>query len=95
MPLIEEGLSEIEIIRYLMYPQPKDIGKTLASATVAGSRTREMVRARTNELALIAGRRSHEIKQVDYERAKREVTGESDFDRQEAVLGSQAQTSYS
>ena len=54
-----------------------------------------MVRARTRELALIAGRGSHEIKQVDYERAKREVTGESDFDRQEAVLASQAQTSYS
>ena len=51
-----------------------------------------MVRARTRELALIAGRRSHEIKQVDYERAKREVTGESDFDRQEAVLGKPVST---
>lgn len=48
--------------------------------------TREMLYARTTELALIAGRRSHEIKQVDYERAKYELTGELDFDRQQALL---------
>lgn len=38
------------------------------------------------ELALLAGRSAHQIKQVDYERAKFELTGESDFDRQQAVL---------
>ena len=48
--------------------------------------TREMLYARTMELALMAGRSAHQIKQVDYERAKRELTGESDFDRQQAVL---------
>lgn len=48
--------------------------------------TREMLYARTMELALLAGRSAHQIKQVDYERAKRELTGESDFDRQQAVL---------
>ena len=48
--------------------------------------TREMLHARTLELALMAGRSAHQIKQVDYERAKRELTGESDFDRQQAVL---------
>ena len=48
--------------------------------------TREMLYARTTELALLAGRGAHQIKQVDYERAKRELTGESDFDRQQAVL---------
>jgi len=48
--------------------------------------TRAMLYARTMELALLAGRSPHEIKQVDYERAKHELTGESDFDRQQAVL---------
>ena len=48
--------------------------------------TREMVHARTLELASLAGRSPHQIKQVDYESAKFELTGESDFDRQQAVL---------
>ena len=45
-----------------------------------------MVYARTLELAAVAGREPHQIKQVDYERAKRELTGESDYDRQQAML---------
>jgi hypothetical protein len=48
--------------------------------------TREMVYARTTELASLAGRSSLQIKQMDYERAKRELTGESDFDKQQALL---------
>lgn len=48
--------------------------------------TREMVYARTIDLAKSAGRNSHQIKQMDYERAKRELTGESNFDKQQAVL---------
>lgn len=48
--------------------------------------TPHMVQARTLELAINAGRRSHEIKQSDYERAKRELTGETDSARQQAVL---------
>lgn len=48
--------------------------------------TREMVYARTVELASLAGRNSHQIKQRDYERAKRELTGESNFDKQQALL---------
>ena len=48
--------------------------------------TREMLYARTTELALMEGRGSHEIKQADYERAKYELTGELDFDRQQALL---------
>ncbi len=48
--------------------------------------TSDMVRSRTVEMALIAGRNSLEIRQTDYERAKRELTGEKDFDRQLAVL---------
>lgn len=48
--------------------------------------TPHMVRMRTVELALDAGRSSMEINQRDYEQAKRELTGETDFDRQHAVL---------
>ena len=48
--------------------------------------TREMVHARTIEIAVLDGRDSHEIKQFDYEQAKRELTGESDFDKQQAVF---------
>lgn len=56
-------------------------------ATVLPRRvTREMVRSRTIELALFAGRNSHQIKQVDYEQAKRELTGVADFDLQQAIL---------
>lgn len=48
--------------------------------------SRDMVRARTREHARQAGRAPHQIKQSDYERAKRELTGESDPDRQEAIF---------
>ena len=48
--------------------------------------TREMLHSRTLELAFLAGRRAHQIKQADYEQAKREVTREWDFDRQQKVL---------
>lgn len=48
--------------------------------------TREMVRARTRELTLLAGRSPLQVSQSDYEQAKRELTGESDLDRQLAVL---------
>jgi hypothetical protein len=58
---------------------------SLSSATMPQV-TSDMVRSRTVEMALIAGRNSLEIRQTDYERAKRELTGEKDFDRQLAVL---------
>ncbi len=48
--------------------------------------TPHMVRCRTVELAIGAGRSPIEIRQRDYEQAKRELTGELDFDRQHAVL---------
>jgi hypothetical protein len=51
-----------------------------------GPVTREMVRARAGELALIAGRAPPFVAQVDYRTAKRELTGETDLDRQEAIL---------
>ena len=48
--------------------------------------TPRMVRARTVELALRAGRSPIEIRQHDYERAKRELTGEADPERQLAMI---------
>jgi hypothetical protein len=53
-----------------------------------GSVTRAMVNVRAHELTLIAGRTSPDVTQADYEQAKRELTGESDLDRQEAILDS-------
>jgi hypothetical protein len=48
--------------------------------------TRSQVRGRARELALLSGRSPHQVSQVDYERAKRELTGETDLRRQEARL---------
>jgi hypothetical protein len=48
--------------------------------------TPRMVRSRTVELAISKGRSSIEIRQSDYEQAKRELTGETDFDRQQSML---------
>jgi hypothetical protein len=48
--------------------------------------TREMVYARTRELAVQAGRKPLQISSGDYARARVELTGETDMDRQEAVL---------
>ncbi len=57
-----------------------------ASASASRRVTREMVHARTREMAVQAGRAPLQISQSDYERARIELTGESDMDRQEAVL---------
>jgi hypothetical protein len=45
-----------------------------------------MVRTRTVELAVGAGRSPVEIRQRDYEQAMRELTGETDFGRQQAAI---------
>jgi len=38
------------------------------------------------EMGMKGARDSREIKQFDYEQAKRELTGESDFDKQQAIF---------
>ena len=45
-----------------------------------------MVYARTRQLAINAGRSSGEITQLDYEQAKRELTGVSDMEQQLEIL---------
>jgi hypothetical protein len=47
---------------------------------------RERVGLRTRELAALAGRSPLDITQTDYEQAKREVTGESQPDKQDVFL---------
>ena len=65
----------------------------IANNTVGiGSVTREMVRSRARELAMIAGHTPSHVTQADYERAKRELTGESDRDRQDAILDALPET---
>ncbi|MGA2690720.1 MAG: hypothetical protein ABSF76_00010 [Opitutaceae bacterium] len=53
-----------------------------------GPVSRKMVHERASELAQIGGRLPQSISQADYEQAKRELTGESDIDSQEAILDS-------
>lgn len=56
------------------------------STPVARPVTRAMIYSRTLELATSEGRSPRHIRQMDYERAKRELTGESDYDKQQARL---------
>jgi hypothetical protein len=48
--------------------------------------TRAKVDARARALAASAGRTPPHVTQVDYQQAKRELTGETDLDRQNAML---------
>ena len=56
----------------------------------APAATRERVQARTRELAIENGRQAHQVTRSDYERAKREVTGEREGYRQDQILDSPA-----
>jgi hypothetical protein len=49
---------------------------------------RDKLHALTCLLAQKAGRIAPRVSQADYERAKREVTGEADLERQNAILDS-------
>ena len=71
-----------------MNKNPLNKGVLTENASGVGTVTREMVKARAHELAAIAGRVPPEPCEVDYEQAKRELTGEPDMDIQEAVLES-------
>jgi len=53
-----------------------------------GTVTRKMVRERALELAIINGRSAQDVSKSDWEQAKRELTGDSDPDPNEAVLES-------
>ena len=69
-----------------MNRNPSNQTHLTANSGVASAVTRMMVHDRARELALIADRTAQQVTQADYEKAKRELTGESDLDRQDAIL---------
>ena len=56
------------------------------NAAGIGTVTRQMVRDRAGELALIDGRRAEDVSKSETERAKRELTGEPEMDPNDALL---------
>jgi DNA-binding LacI/PurR family transcriptional regulator len=69
-----------------MKKNPLAQGALTANAAGIGLATRELVQARAHEIAVIAGRPSPYVTRADYLQAKRELTGESDLDLQDAIL---------
>jgi hypothetical protein len=74
--------------RSLMKTNPLKEGALTENGAGIGTVTREMVRERAVELALINGRSAHQVSKSDWDQAKRELTGESDADPKEALLES-------
>ena len=71
-----------------MKKNPLNKGVLSKNATGIGTVTAEMVEARARELAVIAGRDHSQPSTVDYEQAKRELTGEPEIDEEEESLES-------
>jgi hypothetical protein len=69
-----------------MGKNPLSKGVLTENSVGIGTVTRAMVNARARELALIAGRPAGRVHQAEYEQAKRELTGGSDIDLQDAIL---------
>jgi hypothetical protein len=71
-----------------MNKNPLNKGILTENAIGIGTVTLEMVEERANELAEIAGRVPPQASTIDYEEARRELTGESNIDVQAALLES-------
>jgi hypothetical protein len=71
-----------------MNKNPLTKGILTENAVGIGTVTLEMVEERANELAAIAGRVPPQASTIDYEEARRELTGESNIDVQSALLES-------
>jgi hypothetical protein len=71
-----------------MKTDPSQEAALIINSTGIGTVTRKMVRERATELALINGRSAQDVSAVDWEQAKRELTGEPDIDPKEALLES-------
>jgi hypothetical protein len=69
-----------------MSKNPLNKGVLIENAVGIGTVTPEMVEARARELAVIAGRVPPQPSQVDYQQAKRELTGEPEMDAEEEAL---------
>ena len=71
-----------------MKTNPLKEGALTENSAGIGTVSREMVRKRAVELAVINGRSPQDVSQTDWEQAKRELTGEPDTDPKEAALES-------
>lgn len=71
-----------------MNKDPLNKGILTEKAIGIGTVTLEMVHERANELAAIAGRVPPQASAIDYEEARRELTGELNIDVQAALLES-------
>lgn len=69
-----------------MKKNPLTKGVLTHNSAGVGLVSHNMVLERARELAVIAGRKPQEVSQADYHRAKRELTGGSDTDPQDAML---------
>jgi hypothetical protein len=69
-----------------MRKNPLNQGIVSENAQGVGEVTRAQLQARTRELALIAGRTAQQVTQADYAQAKRELTGATELDQQDAML---------
>jgi hypothetical protein len=71
-----------------MKTNPLKEGKLTENSAGIGTVTRQMVRERAAELAVINGRFARDVSKSDLEQARRELTGESDTDPKDAILES-------
>ena len=71
-----------------MKTNPMKEGALTENSVGIGTVTRQMVRQRAVELAIINGRSAQNVSKADLEEAKRELTGEPDTDPKEAALES-------
>ena len=71
-----------------MKTNPMKEGALTENSVGIGTVTRQMVRERAVELAIINGRSTQNVSKADLEEAKRELTGEPDTDPKEAALES-------
>jgi hypothetical protein len=71
-----------------MKTNPLKEGALTENSAGIGTVTREMLRARAAELAVIDGRSPKDATMSDFAQAKRELTGEPDTDPKEAILES-------
>ncbi len=69
-----------------MKSNPLKTGVISENAAGIGTVTRQMVRARAAELAIIDGHLSHDATRTHFAQAKRELTGVPDVDPKEALL---------
>jgi len=69
-----------------MKPKPLNQGMTTNHTAGKGPVNHGLVHARARELALLAGRALAEVSEADYVQARLELIGQSEGDRQDALL---------